>query len=76
MLFIHGEKDPVVPYENLERCYDACAAEKRRSSYAQAVHVASGSSETERYFDELISFILIMCAELILLIDSPELTEE
>ena len=28
------------------------------------------------HLDELISFILIMCAELILLIDSPELTEE
>lgn len=57
MLFIHGEKDPVVPCENLKLCYDACAAEKRRSSYAEAVHVASGSSETERYFDELIGFI-------------------
>lgn len=57
MLFIHGEKDPVVPYENLKLCYDACAAEKLRSSYVHAVHVASASAETERYFGELIAFL-------------------
>jgi len=57
MLFIHGEKDPVVPYENLALCYGACASKKLHSSYAHAVHVASCRSETERYFGELIGFI-------------------
>ena len=57
MLFIHGEKDPVVPYENLAKCYGACAAKKLHSAYTHAVHIASCSSETERYFSELIGFI-------------------
>lgn len=57
MLFIHGEKDPVVPYENLAKCYGACITKKLHSSYTHAVHIASCSSETERYFSELIGFI-------------------
>lgn len=57
MLFIHGEKDPVVPYENLKLCYDACASTKFSSTYTHAVHIASASSETERYFGELIAFL-------------------
>ena len=57
MLFIHGEKDKVVPYENLALCYQACAAKKLHSSYARAIHVGSCGTETERYFSELIGFI-------------------
>lgn len=57
MLFIHGEKDKVVPYENLALCYGACAAKKLHSSYARAIHVGSCGTETERYFGELIGFI-------------------
>ena len=57
MLFIHGEKDKVVPYENLAACYSACASRKLHSSYARAVHIASCATETERYFSELIGFI-------------------
>ena len=57
MLFIHGEKDPTVPYENLAPCYQACAAKKLHSSYAHAAHIASCGTETERYFSELIGFI-------------------
>jgi fermentation-respiration switch protein FrsA (DUF1100 family) len=57
MLFIHGEKDQVVPYENLALCWRACAAKKLHSTYAHAAHVASCSSETERYFGELIGYI-------------------
>ena len=57
MLFIHGEKDPTVPYENLAPCYQACAAKKLHSSYAHATHIGSCGTETERYFSELIGFI-------------------
>ena len=61
MLFIHGEKDSTVPYENLALCYKACAAKKLHSSYAHAEHVASCGTETERYFSELIGFIHVNC---------------
>jgi len=57
MLFIHGGRDTVVPYDNLERCYTECAAKKLRSSYPRGVHVGSCGSEPERYFGELCSFI-------------------
>ena len=57
MLFIHGEKDRLVPYENLALCYKACAAKKLHSSYARAIHAASCGTEPERYFSELIGFI-------------------
>lgn len=57
MLFIHGGRDNVVPYDNLERCYTECAAKKLRSSYARGTHVGSCGSEPERYFDELCGFI-------------------
>ena len=57
MLFIHGMKDDVVPYDNLERCYTECAAKKLRASYARGVHVGSCGSEPERYFRELCAFI-------------------
>ncbi len=57
MLFIHGSADEVVPYDNLDRCYYACTAEKRRSSYAGAPHVGSCGWDPERYFRELLAFI-------------------
>lgn len=57
MLFIHGEKDKVVPYENLARCYGACGARKLHSSYTHAIHVGACGSETARYFAELDAFI-------------------
>lgn len=57
MLFIHGTADPVVPYKNLDRCYDACAAAKRRSTYQDAPHIGSCGLHRERYFGELDAFI-------------------
>ncbi len=57
MLFIHGMRDVVVPYDNLERCFSECMSEKRRSSYAQGIHVGSCGSDPERYFAELFAFI-------------------
>ncbi len=57
MLFIHGSCDKVVPYENLDLCYTACAAKKLRSSYAGAPHVGSCGSDPQRYFDELSAFL-------------------
>ncbi len=57
MLFIHGTADVIVPYENLDRCYDACAAEKRRSTYRDIPHVGSCGLNRERYFGELDAFI-------------------
>jgi len=57
MLFIHGTNDKVVPYGNLERCYEPCAAPKQSATYIDASHVSSCCAEKERYFRELIGFI-------------------
>lgn len=57
VLFIHGAADALVPYDNLDRCYTACAAKKLRSSYAGAAHISSFGREPERYLNELEGFI-------------------
>lgn len=57
VLFVHGAKDQLVPYENLDRCYAACASQKLRSSYAAALHTDCHMSEPERYFGELEGFL-------------------
>ena len=57
MLFIHGTDDVIVPYENLDRCYAACASEKQRATYQNAPHVGSCGLNKERYFTELDAFI-------------------
>ena len=56
MLFIHGSADELVPYENLDRCYSACAGQKLRSSYAGAAHISSFGREPERYHNEISGF--------------------
>ena len=57
MLFIHGTADKIVPYDNLDRCYEACASEKRRATYENVEHVGSCGSDPRRYFGELCEFI-------------------
>ena len=57
VLFVHGAKDQLVPYENLDRCYAACASRKLRSSYAAAMHTDCHNAEPERYFGELEDFV-------------------
>ncbi len=57
VLFIHGSDDGLVPYDNLDRCYTACASKKLRSSYAGAAHISSFGREPERYLSEVESFI-------------------
>ena len=57
MFFIHGTADAVVPYANLDRCYTACAAKKRRATYQNVAHIRSCGSDPKRYFGELDAFI-------------------
>ena len=57
VLFIHGGGDGLVPYDNLDKCYTACASKKLRSSYAGAAHISSFGREPERYLRELEGFL-------------------
>ena len=57
VLFIHGSADGLVPYDNLDKCYTACASRKLRSSYAGAAHISSFGCDPERYLRELEGFI-------------------
>lgn len=58
MLFIHGSADKLVPYDNLDKVYAACASKKLRSSYVGAEHISSFGREPERYLSELEGFLL------------------
>ena len=57
VLFIHGSADSLVPYDNLDKCYSACASKKLRSSYTGAPHISSFGREPQRYLGELEGFI-------------------
>ena len=57
MLFIHGEADDFVPFDNLGICYEACASEKNKAAYPNAVHISSFASDPERYISEMNDFI-------------------
>ena len=52
-----GAPEAVVPYANLDRCYQACAAKKQRATYQTVPHIRSCGSDSRRYFGELDAFI-------------------
>lgn len=56
-LFIHGEKDTFVPYDMLDRVYDACSAEKEKLSVPDALHAESVDIHPDMYWAKIKSFI-------------------
>ena len=58
MLFIHGEEDTFVPYEMLDRVYDACASRiKEKLSVPGAAHGMSAATEPELYWRTVERFV-------------------
>ena len=56
-LFIHGEKDDFVPYEMLDKVYDACASPKAKVSIPNAPHARNACADPKLYWDSVIEFI-------------------
>ena len=58
MLFIHGEEDTFVPFEMLDKVYEACAsAEKEKLAVPMASHGASVNTAPDLYWDTVTGFV-------------------
>lgn len=56
-IFIHGDKDTFVPYEMLEKVYEACASEKEKVTIANSPHARNACVDPELYWNSIIQFI-------------------
>ena len=56
-IFIHGDKDTFVPYEMLDRVYDACASEKEKITIPDSPHARNACVDPELYWNSVIKFI-------------------
>lgn len=57
MLFIHGTKDHSVPYEMLERVYEAAAGEKEKLVIEEAGHMMSYRLQPDLYWKRVFDFV-------------------
>lgn len=56
-LFIHGDRDAFVPYEMMERLYQACKAPKTKVTVANALHARSYFVNKKLYEESLDLFL-------------------
>ncbi len=56
ILFLHGEKDRMVPLWMNEKLYQACGSEKERVVFPDATHIMSSSYYPEQYEQAVTSF--------------------
>jgi fermentation-respiration switch protein FrsA (DUF1100 family) len=56
-IFIHGDKDTFVPYEMLEKVYEACASEKEKVTIAGSPHARNSVVNPELYWSSVDKFI-------------------
>lgn len=56
-LFIHGEKDKLVPPWMLDKVYDACTADKQKLPVPDAYHAESHEVHPEIYYPAVFSFV-------------------
>lgn len=56
-IFIHGDKDTFVPYEMLEKVYEACASEKEKITIPDSPHARNACVNPELYWNSVIEFI-------------------
>jgi len=58
MLFLHGEEDTFVPFEMLQKNFDACGSEhKEMMSIPGAPHASSAQTDPEKYWGKVSEFI-------------------
>ncbi len=57
-LFIHGDKDPLVPYSMMEPLYEACGAEdKQMLTVPGALHAVATYQDNELYWNTVKEFV-------------------
>lgn len=56
-IFIHGEKDKFVPYEMLDKVYEAAACEKEKVTIPDSPHARNACKNPELYWSSIINFI-------------------
>lgn len=56
-LFIHGDQDDFVPYENLDMLYDRATCEKEKYVVEGAGHCFAFIKDPEKYYDTMLGFI-------------------
>ena len=56
-IFIHGDKDSFVPYEMLEKVYEACASEKEKVTISDSPHARNVCVDPELYWNSITNFI-------------------
>ena len=56
-IFIHGDKDTFVPYEMLEKVYEACASEKEKVTIENSPHARNACVDPELYWNSITNFI-------------------
>ena len=56
-IFLHGEKDTFVPYEMLEKVYDAAVCEKEKVTIPDAPHARNACANPELYWNSILNFI-------------------
>jgi len=57
ILFVHGDKDSFVPYEMLDKVYEAAAVEKEKLVIKEAGHGEAATVDPELYWNTIWSFI-------------------
>ena len=56
-IFLHGDKDTFVPYEMLDKVYEACASEKEKVTIPNSPHARNSCSNPELYWNSICNFI-------------------
>ncbi|ULQ60462.1 alpha/beta hydrolase [Brucepastera parasyntrophica] len=56
ILFIHGEADTFVPFEMMDRLYNACVSEKEKYAVPGAKHGKAQLTAGKEYWDRVFAF--------------------
>lgn len=56
-IFIHGDKDTFVPYEMLDRVYEAAACEKAKVTIPDSPHARNACADPELYWNSIMEFL-------------------
>ena len=57
MLFVHGEDDPTVPFENAPRAYELCPNDKDHLFTSGTRHIETMFTHPNEYAEKLDAFI-------------------
>ncbi len=57
VIFIHGDKDTFVPYEMLDKVYEACASEKEKVTIPGSPHARNSCTNPDLYWNSICNFI-------------------